>query len=515
MNRMDEIIWKRNKIITMMLWIVVAFGMSIAFSAPKLFISNSIVVLYGIWLIYANTKKKHIHLIPWINAALIIACGIFASWGTVDSIIAIVISALLLVYPDKRLFISGFSVLLANSILQLLIVPVSTREQFIDDLTNVVLFAVAGVILGVVSALNQKLFQESENRWNEVENSRKRVEEMLERVKKSVTGLSHYTEQLKQKVDMTGSITNEVTVGFSEVAKGVEFQASSIAEISESLSLSDRQIQDVATHSLQMKELSASMASSTQMGSEQIDHLNVQMRELYTAIHTTAEDMQKFNEQSESMTMMLNSISDIATQTNLLALNAAIEAARAGEHGRGFAVVSEEVRKLAESSGQSAHEITTILTGVRTQTQALTSRFEGIRQSLQQGRESVQTAGEVFQSIHSSSQDVLTQAADIETSSAVMKASSTRVVNEISEISSVTQQSSAAAEEILASMEEQRNLTQRMVESFGGLERLIVDLSLLVSDHQTTSEASDKKAEEANLKVNAAAVQSGLEAKSA
>ncbi|PYE49723.1 methyl-accepting chemotaxis protein [Paenibacillus barcinonensis] len=512
MNRNDEIIWKRNKLITMILWAMLIFGLVLALNDPKLYVSTAISFLFILWVTYANSKKKHIYQIPWIFTALLSGVGISSTWGDIDPVSSFLVLFLLLLYPDKRLYLSGFVVSLANSILQLLIVPVSTQAQMITNITSVVTFALGGIVLVVVSTLNQKLFQESEKRWNEVEGSRNRVESMLERVKSSVIGLSGYTEQLKQKVDATGSITNEVTLGFSEVAKGVEFQATSIADISESLSLSDRHIQDVASYSQQMKELSASMASSTQRGSNQMHELNEQMQGLYTAIHTTADDMQRFNEQSESMTMMLNSISDIATQTNLLALNAAIEAARAGEHGRGFAVVSEEVRKLAESSGHSAREITTILTGLRTQTQALTSRFEDIRQSLQQGRESVQTAGEVFQSINHSSQDVLGQATEIETSSATMKASSTRVVNEVSEISSVTQQSSAATEEILASMEEQRNLTQNMVESFVELERLIVDLSALVSDHQADSVVAVK---ETKLRTNPEAAKVSLEAKTA
>ncbi|OMF12180.1 hypothetical protein BK131_19485 [Paenibacillus amylolyticus] len=487
MDRMDEIIWKRNKLIGIILWIIIAIGMGLAFTMPKLLVSNGVALIFVVWITYANAKKKHIHLIPWLITVLLTICGVYVGWGTVNFALSLVITAVLLLFPNKKYFVVGFSVLLVNSVLQLFVMNTVDSVELIGNIINVGLFALTGAILMLVSQLNQRLFHESEVRQNEVERSKQRVETMLERVKDSVDGLSRYTDQLKQKVDATGSITNEVTLGFSEVAKGVEFQATSVAEISESLSVSDQHIKDVALYSQQMKELSSSMATSTQTGSTQMDQLNIQMQELYETINITASDMRKFNEESESMTLMLNSIADIANQTNLLALNAAIEAARAGEHGRGFAVVSEEVRKLAENSGQSASDIATILSRLKGQTQALTDRFERIRLSLQQGRDSVQTADEVFRTINSNSQHVLNQATDIEISSATMKESSTRVVNEVSEISSVTEQSSAATEEILASMEEQRNLTQKMVESFRELEQLIVDLNELVSDQQAGS----------------------------
>ncbi|MGG4482228.1 methyl-accepting chemotaxis protein [Paenibacillus xylanilyticus] len=495
MNRYDEIIWKRNKLISIILWVILAIGVSLSFMLPKLLVSNGIAILFAAWVTYANVKRKHIHLIPWLFTILITLCGVYVGWGTVNLTMSLVITAVLLLIPNKKFFMIGFFVLLAHSVLQLFVINTAHADELIENIVNVGLFALTGAILMLVSHLNQRLFLDSEVRWQEVEQSKQRVETMMERVKASVEGLSLYTDQLKQKVDATGSITHEVTLGFSEVAKGVEFQATSVAEISESLSLSDHHIRDVASYSSQMKELSASMASSTETGSAQMDHLNVQMQELYETIDTTASDMRKFNEESEAMSLMLNSISDIANQTNLLALNAAIEAARAGEHGRGFAVVSEEVRKLAEHSGQSASEIGTILTRLKGQTQALTDRFERIRLALQEGRDSVQTAEVVFRTINSNSQEVLNQATDIESSSATMKESSTKVVNEVSEISSVTQQSSAATEEILASMEEQRNLTQKMVDSFGELEQLILNLNELVSDHQLSAPVTEEKAD--------------------
>ncbi|WP_440111515.1 hypothetical protein [Paenibacillus sp. QZ-Y1] len=242
MNRYDEIIWKRNKLICIIMWVIIAAGFGMAFLMPKLLVSNGAAVLFAAWVTYANSKKKHIHLIPWLSTILITLCGVFTGWGSVSITLSLVITSVLLLYPDKRLFSTGFLVLLALSIFQVFMVETQSSEELFSHITDVVLFALTGVILMLVSQLNQRLFQDSEVRWQEVEHSRIRVETMLERVREAVEGLSRYTEQLKQKVDATGSITNEVTLGFSEVAKGVEFQATSVAEISESLSLSDQQI---------------------------------------------------------------------------------------------------------------------------------------------------------------------------------------------------------------------------------------------------------------------------------
>ncbi len=481
MDRKDSILWKRNKLVSYMLWAITSISAALAIVIPEIWPIVLISLIVPVGVTIANFAKKGIRIIPWVVTAWVILSAVTTSFEQVSIVQGILILLPLLLYPNSKHYNIAFAVILVYFVGLLTFKPAADPIVAFTDLINLSMFAVTGIILITLSRVNKKLFLSGEKRREEIEQSQTRVEAMLNRVKESVEGLTEFTDGFKRKVNDTVTISDEITLGFSEVARGVEVQAASVAEISESLALTDGQIRNVAAYSQQMKDISADMAGSTQVGSSKMDLLNTRMDSLYDAMKTAADDMQSFNRESESMTEILNGISDIARQTNLLALNAAIEAARAGEHGKGFAVVSDEVRKLAEHSGRSATEIASILVRLQGRTGELTGRFDSMRVSLEESRDVVQTAEQAFRAINESSRDVLTQASHIESSSATMKDSSGHVVGEVTEISGLTEQSSAAAEEILAGMEEQRNLTKQMVDSFRELESLIVGLSELVS----------------------------------
>lgn len=481
MDRKDSILWKRNKLVSYMLWAITSISAALAIVLPEIWPIVLISLIVPVGVTIANFAKKGIRVIPWVVTVWVILSGVTTSFEQISIVQGILILLPLLLYPDSKHYNIAFSVILVYFIGHLTFKPAADPIVAFTDLINLSMFAVTGIILITLSHVNKKLFLSGEKRREEIEQAQTRVEAMLNRVKESVEGLTEFTDGFKRKVNDTVTISDEITLGFTEVARGVEVQAASVAEISESLALTDGHIRNVAAYSQQMKDISADMAGSTQVGSSKMDLLNTRMDGLYDAMKTAADDMQSFNQESESMTAILNGISDIARQTNLLALNAAIEAARAGEHGKGFAVVSDEVRKLAEHSGRSATDVAAILVRLQGRTSELTGRFDTMRASLEESREVVHTAEQAFRAIDESSRDVLTQASHIESSSVTMKDSSGHVVGEVTEISGLTEQSSAAAEEILAGMEEQRNLTKQMVDSFRELESLIVGLNELVS----------------------------------
>ena len=132
-----------------------------------------------------------------------------------------------------------------------------------------------------------------------------------------------------------------------------------------------------------------------------------------TIVKSSVQTVDQLGKSSQQIGSIVETISGIAEQTNLLALNAAIEAARAGEHGRGFAVVADEVRKLAEASQTAAQQITDLITGIQKDTEAAVASMQSGSEAVQSGTAAVAQLKDAFAEIETAVQNVAQSANDM------------------------------------------------------------------------------------------------------
>lgn len=175
-------------------------------------------------------------------------------------------------------------------------------------------------------------------------------------------------------------------------------------------------------------------------------------------MRSVSQQMTRLEDDSQKVGDIIGVIEDIADQTNLLALNAAIEAARAGEQGRGFAVVADEVRKLAERSGEATRQITGIIKGMQENTRSSV-------QSVQESAELSERTGEAFERIVSHVNDAGQKVVEIAAASEEQAAQTSTVLSAVENISATTQQTAAGSEETAATAQSLAQLAEELQRS--------------------------------------------------
>jgi methyl-accepting chemotaxis protein len=193
-------------------------------------------------------------------------------------------------------------------------------------------------------------------------------------------------------------------------------------------------------------------------------------------VNDSAATVDKLGQSSQEIGQIVETISGIAEQTNLLALNAAIEAARAGEHGRGFAVVADEVRKLAEASQTAAQQITSLIAGIQKDTSDAVNSMKKGSTAVREGTSSVEQLRDAFQAIRNASNivvesaqrmigDLQTVAADASTigeKSASISSKGRQVAEEMESVSAASEEQSASAGEIASASKALAELAQTL-----------------------------------------------------
>jgi len=269
------------------------------------------------------------------------------------------------------------------------------------------------------------------------------------------------SQALTQGAGEAAKVTTQITEAVEDVAQGAGQQSVLIDRTNNNVEQLAASITQIAANSTKVTEAVAKTVDAAQTGAASVQTVHEQMGNIESTVSASAQAVERLGARSQEIGAIIDTISGIAGQTNLLALNAAIEAARAGENGRGFSVVAEEVRKLAEQSQEAAEKISTMIRDMqRETTQAVESMTHGSLE-VKRGAEVVDGASRNFQQITELVQDVSSQSTEITAAIQEMTAGSQQIADSVKEVDAVgkkaagkTQSVSAATEEHSASIQE-------------------------------------------------------------
>ena len=240
-------------------------------------------------------------------------------------------------------------------------------------------------------------------------------------------------------VDETMSASEQIMLSAESVAGGAELQAREFKQMQHSISGMNTTISGNADNTTKAARVARENRDIAETGGTTVTQMVDKIREIARLVAQSASVMQRLGESSAQIGEIISVINEIADQTNLLALNAAIEAARAGEAGRGFAVVADEVRKLAERTQKATKEISTMVTGIQKETSQAVSVMNAGNEQVQAGIALAEKAGNQLNNVVRSSEIVLSTMNDIATATDAQSSTSTHIYTSIQSVAGIAE----------------------------------------------------------------------------
>ncbi|WP_312094649.1 methyl-accepting chemotaxis protein [Niallia sp.] len=307
------------------------------------------------------------------------------------------------------------------------------------------------------------------------------LKSMFNEVIMSTERLASSSEELTASAEETSKATETITESIQQVADGAEQSTTSVQESSFALEEVSKGIQSIADNAIVISDVSKNATEKAKQGSFFVDKTVNQINEINRSVAVSGEVMQNLDNRSQEIEKITKVITDIADQTNLLALNAAIEAARAGEHGKGFAVVADEVRKLAEQSQESSSQISVLIKTIQEDMMQSNRSIEKVNTDVKEGLAVVNQTKDNFQEIYQFMEKMAVLTDDMAATSEQISASTQQVSATVSGIINISEHSSMHSQNVAASAEEQLASMEEIAASASDLSNLAENLQELIS----------------------------------
>lgn len=279
---------------------------------------------------------------------------------------------------------------------------------------------------------------------------------------KFVYSLKETLLQVSEASTAVASASTEISSSTEQMAAGAQEQSSQATEVATAVEEMTKTLGETNSNIRKVADGAKEAKESANAGGSVVEETIKGMRRISEVVNQSAEQVKVLGASSDKIGEIIGVIDDIADQTNLLALNAAIEAARAGEQGRGFAVVADEVRKLAERTSKATKEIASMIRQIQTDTNQAVSSMQKGTEEVSKGITLAEQAGTMLSGIVGNAESVAEMVAHIASTSEEQTNVSETISKNVEAISTVTQESASGVQQIAKTAEDLNRLTENL-----------------------------------------------------